>query len=123
MEEQQVRWSQSSLEAAEGGFGVAESLLLGHIHPLSRAQLTKKGHLTALSREGVVLEQPQCPGFAQWWRDLSGDYPGATRRRVLTVEAEVQEGVGIGTASPLLCAGQKAQVRKAAAVSVKHKQV
>lgn len=30
MEEQQVRWNQSSLRAAEEGFGVAEGLLLGH---------------------------------------------------------------------------------------------
>lgn len=49
MEEQQVRWSQSGLQAAEGGFGVAESLLLvhQHVHPLSRTQLAKQG----LSRE------------------------------------------------------------------------
>lgn len=39
------------------------------------------------------------------------------------VKAEVREGVCIGTAGPLLHAERRAQALKAAAVSVKHKQV
>jgi len=116
MEEQQARWSQGSLRAAEGGCRVAESLLLG---PPSRTQLTKQGHFEQFS--GVVPAQPQCPGSAQRWRDLSGDCLGATRR-VPMVEAEVREGIHTAAASPLRCAGQRAPVLQAAAVAVKHKQ-
>lgn len=70
-----------------------------------------------------MLGQPRCPGFTQQWRDLSRDYLGATRRRALMVKAEVQEGVCIGTAGPLLQAEQRPQALKAAAVSMKHEQV
>lgn len=72
-----MRWSQSSLQAAEGGFGVAESQLLGHqrIHPLSRTHLAKQG----LSRErGCAGGSPSTLALLGG----GGTSLGATRRRV-----------------------------------------
>lgn len=94
--EEQVRWNQKSLQAAEGGFGVAEHLLLGHQH-IHRTQLAKQGP----SREGAVLGQPQCSWDPSGAGTSLGNSLGATRRTVLILEAELQEGVCIGTASPL----------------------